>query len=1012
MRKAVFLIAALGLALAFAGCRGITSDLHDTHTITLNPGPYASVGGERTISLETDIWGRLPQLPTPQRVAWRFECEWRGGDIEVPVVNPYFDWNDPDLDWGNPNLAVIDRVTLPEIHGEWHIPVSRDADGNLHPGTPVAVFHGQAHCEHNGCQQWRWVHGASGEAAQFVGWFTAGGYAGGTSRVSERTVFTADTTLFARWLTLGEIEAGSVAAQIAALHTGGLPFAATITVNPGPADRVGPSDERIGPQLLYFGGREITITLQGMRETLLDYWGNPVYPPNESFTVLQLREPGAMFTVGRGVTLILRDVQVWGFDLNYTSAIVIENGGRVIIGDNAYVAYNSTFSTSYGGGITVQPGGELRMEGGRIFGQFVRHPRIGANLVMGGAGVWVRGGRFEMTGGSIGGLGIPLQANLSFGGGGAVMVSHGGHFEMTAGLIYDNMAVVGAGVFVSGRGGGIFDPGDFDVGLPGGTFAMRGVTVSSANGFAPDDLLDHYFDGIEGWDSPTPPWEGASIRNNLTFNWGGGVSVALGGRFDMHGGFIIDNEGWDGAGVHNDGTFIMHDGFIAFNDANNAAGISNWGHAEMWTGLILFNDGIAGAGIRNWGDFFMFDGHVTGNIGNGGPTGGIFNLGQFHMHGGSVTSNASNSQSGGISHGIIGMPYLGRFLITSGQVWNNRDLTTHHQDGLPGSIGNIRRQGGRPEAFQTARLGYFSLSPDLPSYITNDPTGWTVVSGVAPLFDGDDDLPGTGAAWDWYNTTGVIPAGRETVPIFWHVPPTPTYPARAHNLPLAVGRPRVEVNTRNNRSSVPAIVMNESLPIIRTTGGAISALPRGGVTFPSSLTTAQDWVTPATNQRRGYSWVISHGQMMTVDIGSVWSTGGVALNPVDIDRWPSPPIIQTLTVPVPPAGPDLFPWSSAAGAVAPLSQWHAPMLAPVRQEVMPMSPAMQELMDQRMRNLRTHPAPDINVAFERQQREVARRGQDELYLPAETLRIMEELAAKMMGRFGSDDGDGIVPFAW
>jgi len=1040
MRKIALLIVVLGLALAFAGCRGITTDLHDTHTITLIAGDHASVDGKRSITLETDIWGRLPRLPNPQRVEWRYVCEWRGEDVWVAVINPYFDFNDPTLDWGRPCphqdpecdgpcLNVIRKIQLQAIRGWWHVPVWRDSYDVLHEGDPVPIFSGPASCAHHGCNKGDWEYD-NADYVRFLGWFTAGGYTAGVSQVTLRTVFTSDTTLFAKFGAPAPVVEGSVAAQLADLRVGGLPFTKTITLDGNTIpleDRIGPAHERIGPQRLYFGGREITITLEGIREQGVDWFGNPFV--DESYPILQLREPGALFTVGRNVTLVMRNIQLWGFDRNYTSAIVIEDGGRVIIEDNGDVAFNRTYSTRYGGGITVQPGGELLMEGGRIFGHFVRHPRMVINLVVGGAGVWVRGGNFEMTGGVIGGLEKPLQANFAWGGGGGVKVSHGGHFEMIAGLIYDNLGIFGAGVFVSGSGGAIFDQDDFDVGNAGGTFVMRGPTYPTASNRFPQAMLDHYFAGIEF------PWEGASIRNNRTFNWGGGVMVALGGRFDMHGGFIIDNDGWDGAGVHNDGTFVMHDGHIAFNDASGGAGITNWAHAEMWHGYIGWNDGTNGAGIRNWGDFFMFGGDVTGNIGNGGPVGGIANFGQFHMHGGVVNRNVSNVQSGGISHGIVGMPYLGRFIITSGQFWNNRDLTTHHTDGLPGSIGNFRMQGGRPAAVTTARLGYFSLA-------NTPPAGWPAgIPVTVPVFDGNEPplpppagLPvpgfiwdgivpqarpigfpsGNEWPWDWYFIDGVIPAGWTTEVIFWLRPPDPSYPMRSYNMPLAVGRPRVEIDTVNTVdvwSGVSEIIMNTDLTMIRTTDGAIADIRRGGVTF-SSITTAQNWVTDISTQRRGYAWVVSYGQMAAVDFGSTWTIGGVSIAPENYAQWPSAPGTQTLPVPfLPVTSPDVLPWAPASGAAAPLAAWHAPMAAPARMEVTPESPAMRELFDQRLQNMRMHQVPELNPAFELRQIELARERREELYVPEETLRVMEEIARAMAGRHESDNDDGIVPFA-
>jgi len=854
MRKVAFLVAVLGFALVSVGCRDISPDLHDIHTITFNPvvrlfdayfqeHQYGAVNGTRGITLETDVWGRVARLPTPQWGRWIWECG-------------LHDW----------------------------------------PGE----------CEVYNCGQFTWTFEPAVDGPRFLGWYTSGGITAGGPRVTERTVFNADTTIFARWHDddVTTPAPGSVAAQLAELRgMPGTPFAFSITVN---------ADEYLDPQVLDFDGAPIAVTLTGILPTRTDFWGN-VYI-GETYTGLSLRTPGAMFTVGSNVTLILQNVELWGFHRNHTSLIVVENGGTVIIRENAQLAWNNTDSNRFGGAVTVQTGGELVMEGGRIRQNVFRHPRLGANAVVGGAGVWVRGGTFTMTDGM-------MDENVALGGGGAVRVSHGGTFVMEGGLLYDNASFIGAGVFVGGGSDGEFDPDGTSRG--GSTFIMR--------------------DG--------------AIENNFSPLFGAGVSVGLLGRFEMHGGDIFLNEGADGVGVDNEGVTILHDGFIWFNTSLRGAtgGVSNFHQLEMWGGLIGVNEGGFGGGVRNLGDFRMFGGSIQGNIGNGGPAGGVVNIAQFHMHGGEISNNISSVQGGGIVHGLSGNINSGQFVVTGGMIWNNRDLTTHHESGLPGSMGNIRRSHPNADSFVLGRLGFFSLNAaDLPG------GGWTMTSGSVPVFDGALPMPrpsnhpaGSVWQWDWYNRSGTIPPGWPVQTVFFFAPPTPTYPVWAYQMPWTVGRPRVEINTVNNPSNIPMLVMDTDVPAVSNHQPNVrDRRPiRGGVTFPSSL------VTQHTDE--GFAWRVRHGHMTADTLtGFSWSLAdGTPVNLSTVDGWPVPPTIVLLTsnagsgslnvhLPtLPLAG--AWPWVQGTTLHQPLADdWHPPLLASAPLEVTAQEhPTMERLRE-------------------------------------------------------------------
>jgi len=778
MKRAALLIAALILAFSFIGCRDITPDLHDIYEITIDLTPIVqftsdfeakyyggSIDGKMKLTLKTDVYGKLESLPTPKWGEWFFEC------------------NEVD-EWGYPHET-------------------------------------QARCEYLECDKFKWTFELDANGPGFIGWYTSGG-----TPVTTWTVFRADTRIFAKWLQDdGPPAQGSVAAQLADLRNApGVPNARTITVN---------KDEKLKPQELSFGGVGIVITLKGIKpeETFYCWDGEDCQHENhlytrDNYTNLSLHIPGAMFTVKKGVTLIIEDVDIYGFHRNNTSLINIEDGGKVILRQNSMLAFNSVDSHLYGGAITVQKGGELVMEDGYFYQNFSRHPRFRLNDIMGGGAVWVRGGSFTMNGGL-------MFENVSLGGGGAVRVSHGGTFIMNDGFLLENAAFFGGAVYVSGME---------DIGASTSTFIMN--------------------DG--------------EIEENFSPLWGGAVSVATHGRFILNGGWIAFNESGGGGAFDNDGGHIfIRDGIIFANSALGGLGgaISNFWNIEVSGGIMFGNEATFGGGILNFSTYVMLFGHVWGNIGNGGPAGGIFNIGHFEMHGGTINSNMSTSQGGGIVHGFSSNPYVGKFIITNGQIWNNRDRSGYHIDGLPGEYGNIRRSNPNRESFTLARPGYFSITEE------GLPAGWQSVPGGAPVYENIDP-----------NEEGAAPTDWQT--IYWFVPPEPVPTADNDYMTwihYTEGRPRIEINTPFNPSSVPLITYDLSYPAIAGSGATIRPA-HGGTWFPSTLATR--------HVINGYLWEVTNGVLEAFTIrGSVeadwdvppatgWWGGWDELEVTDPESWP------------------------------------------------------------------------------------------------------------------------------
>jgi len=369
--------------------------------------------------------------------------------------------------------------------------------------------------------------------------------------------------------------------------------------------------------------------------------------------------------------------------------------------------------------------------------------------------------------------------------------------------------------------------------------------------------------------------KGGIIDDNFAVFWGGAVLVWDYGRFILDGGVLVDNEADFGGGIMNfSGKVQILTGDIIGNSALGGfgGGIANFHYTEIWGDddtFIAVNEAGFGGGIANLfdADFLLFSGLVMVNIGNGGPAGGILNFGNFEMHGGGIFGNYSNSSSGGgIFHGSSNYPEDGKFVITAGQIWNNRDLTTYHYTptlGLPGNQGNIRRNTPI-QSMVVARPGFFSLSQ------ADRPAGWSMQAGQAPVFTGtQSNLVNP-------NATGVMPGTWQE--IYWFYPPNNYYrPSDDYQYPYyTVGRPRVERWTVDNPTNDLSIMLDDSLSVTSGNGANITAR-RGGTWFPSSVETA--------HVDNGYLWRVSRGHLILV-----------TTNPVASWPWPSFTYYNPVTV--------------------------------------------------------------------------------------------------------------------
>jgi hypothetical protein len=285
------------------------------------------------------------------------------------------------------------------------------------------------------------------------------------------------------------------------------------------------STETVGPltPLNVTGGKDITLTIEGNGKTVkLDGNGSILTLGAES---------------GSSLTLIVQDITLEGKTDNTDPVVRVKDGGTLELKVGSSLTGNT--SSNNGGGVLVESGGTLSMNGGEISGNSV------SGSYSRGGGVYIDGGTFTMSGGTISGNETLQSIEGGHYGGGGVFVTNGGTFTMSGGAVSDNSTFKnGSGVFV----------------YEGGTFTMSGGEISDNS--APKNGGGVYISG------GTFTMSGGEINGNSASVSGGGVYVNK-GILSMSGGEISGNSASSGGGVYNTGTFTMTGGVMYGSDAGD-----------------------------------------------------------------------------------------------------------------------------------------------------------------------------------------------------------------------------------------------------------------------------------------------------------------------------------------------------------------------------------------------------------------------------------------------------------
>jgi hypothetical protein len=478
----------------------------------------------------------------------------------------------------------------------------------------------------------------------FDGWFTGGG-----TRVTQYTVFNTNNRVVARWRS-GEtivIEDGHVTKEFARIRAAlaGGHADATYTVNVT-------ANEALSPQtLVYHGDNKVTIILNGDAPVE----GGPV---DILASVISLSGVGSLFTVGENVTFQLKNVWLQGSSRNTRALLVVNDGGKLIIGeddqDRTYIYDNGSEHEKSGGAVTVNKGGELIMNGGKIYRcSAIADAYDDVEAWPGGGGVLVRSGTFTMTGGTIEGC-------YGGGNGGGVLVDLGGRFKMTGGRLYENMAWFGGGVLL--YRGGLFEMEGGQLHFNqayygGGVYVDFGVPF---NDTPFDPRRDPNFPGMSWAEyhvfyDPDQPindpakkegfyLSGGRLYENYGAQGGGGICNSMGAITYMTGGTLSANSSLLGAGVYNQGLFIMLNGEIKENDGQYGGGV-----------------------VAEGGMFILENGSITANRATAFGGGVILSDGQFAMHGGQISGNMGQSYGGG----VVLLPQANAFAMSGGVIEAN-----------------------------------------------------------------------------------------------------------------------------------------------------------------------------------------------------------------------------------------------------------------------------------------------------------------------------------------------------
>ena len=356
-------------------------------------------------------------------------------------------------------------------------------------------------------------------------------------------------------------------------------------------------------------------------------------------------------------------------------------------------------SINYGGGVRVSdPYSTFTMLGGIITNNEATNG--------GGGGVYIGGGRFEMSGSAV----ITRNKTASSLGGGGVFMNGSDIVYALNEFIMSGNAVISENTATNGNGGGVYMNSAPEVTMNGGS--ITGNTAANNGG------------GVYAFSGTFTMNDGTIAGNKATAKNGGGVYANGSTTFTMTGGTIGGSTAADanaakyGGGVYvKNGTFTMSGGKVTGNGASKDGGgvrLDKGTFNMSGSAVISRNtaDGYGGGVDANDGSFTMSGGSITGNTttnespnwsGGGGVC--VFDDGSFTMSGGSITGNNSLRGAGVELVGSGTMTVSGSVQITGN--WQNGELDSAnglYVQGSRGKANNLYLYSGKTVAIGTDGL--------------------------------------------------------------------------------------------------------------------------------------------------------------------------------------------------------------------------------------------------------------------------------------------------------------------
>jgi hypothetical protein len=330
---------------------------------------------------------------------------------------------------------------------------------------------------------------------------------------------------------------------------------------------------------------------------------------------LGLNTLGSLFTIGDGITLTLdRDITLKGFKTNTASLICVARGGELILRDGSKVTGNiNIISESDGGGVSVQTGGSMVLSGGVIsenespFGGGVYVADRGSLDISGGSisgnsaayhggGVYMTNGTVNLSGGVVNNNKV-ASSNKSSSSGGAGFYISGGKFTITGGDIDGNVSS-------SALGGGVHLTGTAVCTMTGGSISNNSVTTSGGGVYISNAALNISGGTISGNQTTSSNGDGGGVystqsnsSNNTAITMTGGI--ISNNSASSEGGGVYAGNSWyySGNTEYSYGTtFTMKGGVISGNKAAKGGGVYLSQNNFIMSGKTLINGNSAGEG--------------------------------------------------------------------------------------------------------------------------------------------------------------------------------------------------------------------------------------------------------------------------------------------------------------------------------------------------------------------------------------------------------------------------------